>query len=388
MVSKAVSGPYLLQQMLAVDLPEGVWAHVSEFMLAMEWAEACKTCSATYKLKMPVVVAEVRDELSKNEQVFMRQLQLERWPECQSLCLNLWQLQEAAPLTSEQSEVLCRAAKSLPFLRCLHIIGRHQVPLTEDSLEGVLMSFLAKHVSVLTLHVTAVVMPLDMPLLKHLVLELGTITGTKYHLDEEVVHESLSQVLSDLKGLKTLCLKAERGLILEALDLRGCVHLRHVAVQGIRFEEDSLDLPAECRLQIITEALDCYWYQQGVASKVTELIMCRMSHKIMYGWLSYDWVFRYVSAMGNLKQLRINLNKIDIKEAYNPGVKGEIRVIIPPGTMPALEVLELGLHCSFAVKIPPEVKLKTLVLMAAGSLRLHGLNLGNSPSTTLKNLYR
>lgn len=374
---------YPLSHTQAVDLPEGVWFAVSQYMLAKEWANACKTCSASYRLKMPVVVAEVRDELSKDEQVFMRQLQLDRWHGCHSLCLNLRQLSEAAKLTSEQIKMIRQASNELPFLRCLHIIGRPQVPLTKDSLEGMLMSFLAKRLSVLTLHVNAVMMPLDMPLLQHLVLELGTTTGLKFNFDEEVGYES--HLLNDLKGLTTLCLKAERGVILDALDLRGCVHLRHVAVQGVRFQEDSLALPAGCQLQIISEAMDSSVYLHAIASKVTELIMCHMSHRITYSWFSYEWVLRYASTMSNLKQLRINLNGKDSQKAYE--VKGEFCVVIPPGTLPTLEVLELGLHCNLMVKIPSEIKLKTLVLIAAGTLRLHGLKLGISPVTTLKHLY-
>ena len=220
------------------------------------------TFVTTFALRTPHVVAMVRGEVHDGEQVFMEQLQLDRWPSCHSLCVNLSQL-EAASLAPDQMITFMReidqASKSLPMLQCLDIIDKH----TESTISfDVLMGLLAKHASVLTLQAKAIGSYLYLPALQHLVLDLNPNYG-KYP------HQSLGQRnqyldVSELKSLKTLYLQAPRsshdstGLLVTqdgpsgayVFDLTGSPHLEHVAVQGVLFQ-GKLALPAGCHMHAI-----------------------------------------------------------------------------------------------------------------------------------------
>ena len=120
----------------------------------------------TYALRRLLVAAEVQGELGNNEDL-MRQLQVSRWPACHSLCLNLRQLDEGVEVTQAQKEQVSMASSALPLLRCVHVIGRDEMPLIMSSIEGMLVGLLARHASVITLQVKSIAMQLDLPNLQH-----------------------------------------------------------------------------------------------------------------------------------------------------------------------------------------------------------------------------
>ena len=136
--------------------------------------------------------------LSTDEQL-SGQLQLDRWPACQSLCFNLRRLYRAVELTEAQIEQLTHAGALLPMLRCLHIIGNPYLEEAQGSVEAVLLNILARHASVLTLHVSVIEPPLRLPKLQHLVLHLAPVMkGLRKEL------ETFFPCMSTLTSLKTL----------------------------------------------------------------------------------------------------------------------------------------------------------------------------------------
>ena len=66
---------------------------------------------------------------------------------------------------------------------------------------------------------------------------------------EEHIEIRLFPTISVLKGLKTLYIESlsGHGILMYATDLTGCVHLTHVAVQGVSLVGE-LALPAGCLL--------------------------------------------------------------------------------------------------------------------------------------------
>ena len=217
-------------------------------MSTKEWAKACGSCVASYQARMSLLVAEVCSTLGKDKHVLMWQLQLKKWPASHSFFLNLRKLHGAVEVTPTQIEQLTEAASAMPLLHSLHIIGRQDVPLTATSLEGVLMSLLAKHATVLTLHVKTVSMALDMPNLRHLVLR-GT---NSREVGNKQIYKELFLAVSGFKGLETLYVHYHNLTIRAAVDLTSCEHLQHMAVQGIQFAA-SLTLPVACVLHTTGE---------------------------------------------------------------------------------------------------------------------------------------
>ena len=157
----------------AMYLPIEVWAMISKNMAPREWAVACGACSTTYMLRKPLVVAEVRTRLNNPGQSLAGQLQLDKWRTCHSLCLDLRQIGEVLKVTEAQSKQIEQAGSTLPLLHCLHLVGSsYDVVKVESSVQALLLDILAKHVSVLTLEVRFVGVPLNLPNLHHLVLHL------------------------------------------------------------------------------------------------------------------------------------------------------------------------------------------------------------------------
>ena len=138
----------------------------------------------------------------------------------------------------------------LPSLHCLHIIGRVRDFPTEDNIEGLLVNVLARHASVLTLQLRPLKMPLTLPNLQHLVLDLGRDMLEHYSSGIQM-HQEVFPAISTLKGLKTLYIQSNCADI-EAPNLKNCVCLQHVAIKGIRLQPSNsspeLVLPAECQL--------------------------------------------------------------------------------------------------------------------------------------------
>lgn len=182
-----------------------MWCLIKGLLSLREWARACGTSPTTYALRTPpIVAAEVRGGLGSVYQDLLEQIQLDMWSACHSswrsllppveaggrtkigctmksrfhlirqlhldrwgashsIYFDLWQLHEAAGVTSAQLEQMRVASRALPLLHCLHVVGRPNVPLTESSVEGVLVSLLARHAAVLTLQVKSISMPLSLP---------------------------------------------------------------------------------------------------------------------------------------------------------------------------------------------------------------------------------
>ena len=276
-------------QLQAMDLSADVWGLVRGRMSLREWAKACGTSPASYTLRRSLVAAEVRNDpgkygrllvrllqLNKGPNVYtwrlnLRQLQLKRWSTCHSLWLNLWQLHKAAEVTPAQVKHIQQAASTLPMLQCLHIIGRPEVPLTQSSVEGVLLSLLVRHAAVLTLRVMRVLMPLDFPTLQHLVLDVdsGAIYLSRGKGCVEV-ESKLFPAISMLKGLKTLYVQSSESFCTQGADLTGCVRLTHVALQRIELIH-KLALPAGCLLHAHTGSVDNIDMTRWMAHSVTGL---------------------------------------------------------------------------------------------------------------------
>ncbi len=250
-----------------------------------EWAKACGACAVSYQARMSLLVSEVCTDSGNDEHALMRQLQLKRWPTCRSFLLNLRNLHEGVKVTRSEIEQFKEAASAVPLLGCLHIIGRRSVPLTATSLEGVLMSCLAKHVSVLTLHVKSVMMSLNMPGLRHLVLR-GSILS---QAGSEQTYKALFLAIGGLKGLETLFVQYHDLTIKRAVDLTACVHLQHVAVQGVRFA-GFLALPAACVVHTAGEPKFVGdRFRPMLREMVTDLSMCR-THSFTLYLYAEDWL--------------------------------------------------------------------------------------------------
>ena len=349
----------------ALYLPVEVWAIVKQHMSLQEWAKACGASPATFALR-PVVAAEVRSDSCSHEDLSMRHLQLDRWHYCHSIFLNIQQLHEAAEVTEAQIKQIALASSTALDLHCLHIIGRDHLPLWEKSIADLVMSLLAKHASVLTLQVKAVVLP-QLPALQHLVLDLDASSG-----QDGWNRSALFPAINKLQGLKSLYVQALKGTLYtvkanKVIDLRGCRHLRHMAVQGILFYE-MLALPAGCLFHMICVPTYVHDASRAIAPLVTGL-MLRHSLPWDPGYRSnwpHERLLRLAPSMCNLKHLRLNLDKEQLPERYRQ--KEELRLHFDWLMSPSLEVLELSVGCSLAVFIETGLKLDILVVVATGWL--------------------
>ena len=352
------------QSDLAVDLPVDIWAIVREGMTAKQWAGVCATCRATNALKRVLLLAEAH----KTGLDLGRQLQLDRWHLSQSLCLNLEHMHG-----EPEAPHINLAGSKLPLLQCLHIIGNDWVPLTQSSIEGVLVSLLAGYASVLTLQIKTLMMPLKFPNLEHLLLDLNRIRGLK---DDEWTHEGLFPAIGTLKGLKTLYLQSQHDqtTVRSFADLRACVRLQHVAVQGVLIK-DALLLPAETSFHANSKPIHVYEVRDAVAKVVTGLTLrgtyCREMRLHADYSSSRDWPLESAPHMANLKHLRLTLDKAGEDERRLKDIPLDIFFHGSPGDTPALEVLELDVQCSLSVLLCPSLKLKTLVLVSKESVWVH-----------------
>lgn len=365
-----------------MDLPVGVWDKVSQHMEFTDWARACGTSHASYASWRRLVAAELRSTFWNCGRVDMSQLQLRKWAYCHSLNFNLRRLHEAGKLTPAEVAEIGRAAGTLPQLRCLHIIGRPKVPLMMTSVEGVLMSILAIYATVLTLRVRGIKMPLEFPHLQHLVLDLGAKGD-----DEDDGEPFLS--ISILNGLKTLFVQSSDKTIMQPIDLTGCMHLQHLAVQDTKLN-GTLTLPEKCRLRMtFTKNTDI---ASGVASLVSEAtIYCSLP------WLANLWprklgyliVSWRVPALHNLKQLRLIVNQRNLGGEQKGNAALRLQVHIWEFRTPCLEVLELHARCDMSVFVSPEIRLASLAVFAAGTLDLSITVWSQlkTPNTTLKQMY-
>ena len=371
-----------------MDLPAAVWGEIGRLMSVKDWAEACGTSRASFAARRQVLAAEVRSTNVKGGRVNLKQLQLERWPLCHSVFLNLWRLHETGELTPAEIAEIDQAARRLPLLQCVHIIGRPQVPLTESSAEGVLLSTLARHASLLTLQVKTVTMPLDLPNLQHLVLDLGARShkGPGQEDDGEAF-----QCISMLKGLRTLYVQSLGIGILQPIDLTGCVHLQHLALQNV-YLLGKLALPETCLMHNISNAQSTEptsdhasmisgWTERRRMPWFCQRLMRLWPHK--WGLIPVLWDFL---AMHNLKHLQIFVEK----GYFGEKAAVDLRLRITSSYMPRLEVLVVqNLQCSVSLDIDPEVPLRTLAVITAGTLHMNKETWSQleAPMNTLEQMY-
>ena len=133
-----------------MDFPVDIWEVIKHFMTPREFTKICSTSRAFYAVRQQLTAAEVRYEPGDDEQVLLRQLQLDRWPTCHSLCIDLGQLDKAVDFCEAQSDSIGEAGNTMSSLHCLHLMGRKGAPLTEGGIEGMLVSLLARHAIVVT----------------------------------------------------------------------------------------------------------------------------------------------------------------------------------------------------------------------------------------------
>ena len=383
---------FLLPYVQVMDLPTDVWGNIGRHMDFKEWAEACGTSRASYAARRQVLAAEVRSKAWKGGRVKIKQLRLNKWSFCHSLFLNLQGLHGTGQVTLAQIEKIGTASIALPLLRCLHIIGRPLVPVTENSVEGVLISSLARHASVLTLQVRTVITSLDFPNLQHLVLKLGVTSHKRGGITDNIKSrvEQLPSI-SMLKHLKTLYVQSFDNITVHPIDLTKCMHLQHVAVQNTLLIGGLL-LPDTCLLHTL-HTHDSMGYAPSVALLISGLTMRLRSPRSLSFRPQKRERMRPTSilpAMQNLKQLRIILTKGDFGWQLIKCKGLLLQVDVTQAAMPSLEVLELDVQGDLSVHIDPEVPMKTLVLVAAGSLHLNMAiwsQLEVTRATTIEQMY-
>ena len=211
-----------------MELPADVWGTVKQLMTREEWTKACGSADspAAHIFRRAWLATEVRSKpgaAGRNGRVLLRQLQLKRWPICHSLCINLRQYHEASTLTQAQIQHIELAAKELPLLNCLHIIGRENVFFTESSIEGALISILPRHAAVLTLQVKTGLMFPNLPNLQHLALNMD-ISGMKWEQDSI----ALLSALGVLKSLTTLFLQSSSYVLIRLAARGGSKKVRRI----------------------------------------------------------------------------------------------------------------------------------------------------------------
>ena len=364
-------------------LPIEIWAMISKYMTDREWAVACGTCPTTYKLRQRFVAAKVIMMLNDIEQGLARQLQLDKWPACHSLCLStrFINIYGAASVTEAQIKQIQEAGRLLPLLQCLHIIGSYYDDVKAgNSVQALLIEVLAKHVSVLTLEIYVVGAPLDFPNLQHLVLHMlpfRDLQNFAAHCPE----------LNELINLKTLYLQSEyktlemRG----TLELRGCARLQHVALQNLYFE-GPLTLPSGCLLHVFGEPELYNSVNSAIATSVSGLTL-RHSTEWALKYPSCLPLLKWAPMMRGLKVLRLILSK---KSLQKYSLWDSVRIDLDSGKSPCLEVLEVVVHSSLSIHIDPRLPLRSIIVATAGHLVLRHLSDPLSSHTlryTLKELY-
>ena len=349
-------------------------------MSAHDSAKACGTNRATYALRRQLVAAEVRPCETPGiiEQDLVKQLQVDRWPACHSLFLNLEQLPEGFQATADALNKIRLAASgnNMPLLHCLHIIGRTRVPLTENGIEGFLVDVLARHASVMTLQVKTLKMPLTMPNLQHLVLFLDKRHVYVYSNDEE-----LFPAISMLKGLKTLYIFF-LGAFLGLSSLANCVHLQRFAAQGdVTFVRSTSStkrfLPAGCQLHALLSDGQVHGVEPWITGVTLRHHSILAVERWSHGLLAYETNCcrsrsPHPDSLRNLRRMRLFL------DYERPLDKEVLECYFGKNNMPALEVLELEVHGNLNLWI--DVELKSLVVIVAGTLYLKSPGLcGPSP---------
>ncbi len=340
-------------------------------MGAKDWAKACGISQAAYAARRRLVAAEVRklSKVWKGGRVNIKQLHLSKWSFCHSLFLNLQGLHKAGQVTPAQIERIDAAGRTLPLLCCLHIIGRPRVPVKESSIEGML-SILARHVSVLTLHVRAITMPLDFPNLEHLVLKVGATSHRGGGKQDDVTGnlEDFASV-SMLKGLKTLYVQSN-NTITQSIDLTKCLHLEHFAVRDTDLVGD-LALPKGCRLHMTaTKCMEISSSGTLLVSGVTELRSLSWFLSLWHrklGPIKFKWD---PVALRNLKQLRLFVDRKDLGEEWTRKGGLHLEACVWHSLTPILKVLEINAPCDLSFNMDSALPLTSLVLIAAGTLDL------------------
>ena len=373
----------LTEPVQAVYLPIGVWAMISDCMTPREWAVACGTCPTAYKLRKRFVAAEVIMGLNKAEQDLAWQLQLDKWPACHSLCFNtrFINLYGAASITEAQIRQIQQAGHLLPLLQCLHIIGScYDDVKAGNSVQALLIEVLAKHVSVLTLEIHVVGVPLEFPNLQHLVLHLHPFSD----LADFAAHfPSLKQLVN----LRTLYLQSEymtlkmRG----TLELQGCARLQHVALRNLYFE-GPLFLPSGCLLHVFGEPKLYNNVNSAIANSVSGLTL-RHSTEWAMEHSSCVPLLTWAPVMRGLKVLRLILSKEGLQRH---SLWDSMRIDFDSGKAPCLEVLEVVVYSSLSIYIDPKLPLRSISVTTAGHLVLRHLSdpvSCHTPRYTLKELY-
>ncbi len=347
-------------------LPTDVWGNIGQLMDFKDWAQACGTSSASYAARRRVLAAKVHRRFWNGRQVNIRRLQLKKWSCCHSLYLSLWCVHETQELTPAEIAEIDQATSTLPLLHCVHIIGRPKVPLSESSIEGMLVSRLARHASVLTLYVRAVTSPLNYPNLQHLVLNFGVTSHKGGKKADDGQH---LPSFSMLMGLRTLYLQSYGTIILDPIDLTQCMQLQHVAVQDIQLKGELL-LPEKCLLYA-TNTRALMEVAPSTALLVSGLTICRKSACVPSIWPHKHAPIKACfkpSSMQSLKhcRLRFSPNDRDLGARYIKSRRPHLQVDIWQSTTPGLEELVVDVQGSLSLDIDPELLLKSLVLMAAG----------------------
>ena len=375
----------------AADLPRDVWANIRQHMNTKEWGKACGVCRASFALR-PILTAAVRSDPSIDWQAFLRELEVDNWCACQSLCLNLRQLQRAAILTAAQIKHIKQFDKAV---HCLHIRGRSQVPLKESSIEGVLMS-LARHTPALILHVKTLKMPLQLPDLQHMVLGLGESSGKG---GGERMHREVFQSISLLTGLKTLYVQSVHAIIKGHADLRSCVHLQKVALVDV-YLEGLVALPTGCCLHTICEPKRIEGVTLSFRDLVTGLTLRHTSSRKLSIYPCKQ-VLNGVLLLKSLKRLQLILSKEDLKGYSMSGAHGDFELEfglcdLPARKMPSLQVLELHVDSDVKICVGSALPLRALVVVTTGALELTFIretgyppvyDLSHKSMPTLKHMY-
>ncbi len=303
----------------------------------------------------------------------MKQPQLDRWKGCHSLFLNLRHMPEAVKVTAAAARIKQLSLDgSLSSLQCLHIICGSRVPLTKSCAEAMFMGLLAKHVSVLTLDVKTMSMPLDLPKLRHLILNLSSSAGGK---DGEQTHEALFPATSRLTCLQTLYVQSPSTTIIRKMDLTACPHLRCVALQGIELK-GGVALPARCLLHVIPGPQHDKEFMSAFGNEVTGV---SVHHSVQ--WV-LNVLYRFELNMRKLRRLQLTLYEPCKEPLEGP----QWPFTFSGSTMPALKVLELDARCNLDVWLFGGLALETLVVIAEGTLELRTLDCG-AATTTLKQMF-
>ena len=330
---------------------------------------ACGTCRATHALSRPLIAAEMCDWFAQDEQTLLKQLHLKRWSGCHSLFLSLRCMLKAVKVIAAAAQIKQLSLDGcLSSLHCLHIVGRDQVPLTKGNAEGVFLKLLAKHASVLTLDIKSVSVPLDLPTLQNLIINLAGMCGRK---EQKQTCEALFPAVSRLMGLHTLYVQSSGTIISRKTDLTASKHLRCVALQGVELK-GGVALPTECLLHV----LHVPQHGENIVSAISNMVTgVNMHHSF---WWEHGWLLRSTLNMRKLERLQLTVDD-RCKDGIYPSLT------FSGDHLPALKVLELDAQSSVKVWLVDGLALELLVIIAAGALVIDRLLC--PPMTTLKQLF-